>query len=107
MGKGKKLNFNYKFTDSALLNDMSFLHYIEVFERLVLSMFEWVNLPKTMNAIWLEKSLYFDGMATFLKDDKFHFINTRCSPSGDIYLLDFLQYNLMQCYLICNKMNVF
>ena len=84
MGKGKKLNINYKFTDSALLNNMSFLHYLEVFERLVLSMFEWVNLPKSMNAMWLEKSLYFDGMATFLKDDKFNFINTRCCSSGDI-----------------------
>lgn len=49
---------NYKFLNSAILNDMTYLDYLERFEKVALSIFEWVNLPKSMNSIWLEKCLY-------------------------------------------------
>ena len=84
MRKDKKLNFNYKYTDSAALNTLAYYDYLDRFKKLVLSIFEWVNLPKTMNARFLEESLYFDGQATFLKDNKYGFINTRCCSSGNI-----------------------
>ena len=47
-------------------------------------MFEWVNLPKTMNAMYLEKCLYYLGQATLLKDQNYGFINTRASSDGYI-----------------------
>lgn len=79
MGK-KLMNFrnNYKFIDSLLLNNETFYDYLDRFRKVALSVFEWVNLPKSMNAMWLEKCLYYDGQATFLKDKKYGFINTRC-----------------------------
>ena len=40
MGKGKKLNFNYKYTDSAVLNTLAYYDYLERFKKLVLSIFE-------------------------------------------------------------------
>ena len=75
---------NYNFTDSALVNDSTYFDYLEKFKRIALSMFEWVNLPKSMNARWLERCLYYNGQAALLKDKKFGFINTSCASSGYI-----------------------
>lgn len=75
---------NYKFTDSLILNDETFYDYLQRFKRIALSVFEWVNLPSSMNSQWLEYSLYYDGMATLLKDEKYGFINTRCCSNGNI-----------------------
>lgn len=75
---------NYKFTDSLILNDETFYDYLQRFKRIALSVFEWVNLPNSMNSQWLEYSLFYDGMATLLKDEKFGFINTRCCSNGEI-----------------------
>lgn len=73
---------NSKFIDSSNLNDETYLDYINRFQKLALSIFEWVNLPETMNAQALERSLYFFGMAAILKDEKFGFINTKCVSNG-------------------------
>ena len=86
---------NYKFTDSALLNDMTYFDYLERFKRVALSIFEWVNLPSSMNAEFLEKSLYYTGQCAFLYDEKYGFLNTKCSSNGNINL-----YNL-PTYLNC------
>lgn len=82
----KKVNFknNYKFTDSLVLNDATFADYLLRFKRIALSVFEWVNLPPSMNAQWLEYCLYYNGMCALLKDEKFGFINTNCSSNGKI-----------------------
>lgn len=76
MGKNKKrMNFvnNYQFVDSLIMNDLTFIDYLERFRKVALSVFEWVNLPKGMNAMWLEKCLYYDGQATLLKDKNYRF----------------------------------
>ena len=78
----RKPNDNYKFDDSRLLNDATYTDYLNRFRRIALSMFEWVNLPKTMNARALEQNLYYMGQATLLKDEKYGFINTKCAGSG-------------------------
>ena len=80
----KRKNSNYKFSDSALVNDATYFDYLERFKRIALSMFEWVNLPKSMNARWLERCLYYNGQASLLKTKNYGFINTNCSSSGKI-----------------------
>lgn len=72
---------NYKFIDTSILNDQTFYDYLDRFKKVALSIFEWCNLPKSMNAMWLEQCLYYTGQAAFLKDKKFGFINTRCVAS--------------------------
>ena len=79
---GKKNNL--KFMDSALVNDATYFDYLNRFKKIALSMFEWVNLPKSMNSRWLELCLYYDGQACFLKDKLYGFINTRCTNDGHI-----------------------
>ena len=80
----KKRNQNYKFTDSALVNDATYYDYLNRFKKIAMSMFEWVNLPKSMNARWLERCLYYNGQAALFKHKKYGFINTNCCSSGKI-----------------------
>lgn len=75
---------NNKFRDSLLLNDETYLDYLNRFRRIALSMFEWVNLPKTMDSRYLEQCLYFNGQASLLYDEKYGFINTKCAGKGYI-----------------------
>ena len=84
MRKAKKQNQNYKFIDSAILNDATYMDYLDRFKKIALSMFEWVNLPKSMNSRWLEMCLYYKGQASLLKDKKYGFINTNCASAGEI-----------------------
>lgn len=87
MGKKTQFRQNYKFTDSALVNDDTYFDYLNRLKKIALSIFEWVNLPKSMNARWIERTLYYNGKCAFLKDKEMGFINTACASSGyiDIY----------------------
>ena len=80
----KKNNQSYKFTDSMMLNDSTYMDYLNRFKRIALSMFEWVNLPKSMNSRYLEMCLFYNGQAALLKDKDYGFINTKACASGDI-----------------------
>lgn len=86
MGKKKISNIqnNYKFMDNLMVNDLTYIDYLERFKKIAMSMFEWVNLPKSMNARWLERCLYYNGMASLLKDKDYGFINTNCCSNGYI-----------------------
>ena len=83
MGKNFYKN-NHKFLISEYINKQTFNDYLQRFEKVARSIFEWVNLPKSMNARFLEKSLYEHGQATILYDENYGIINTNCSTSGDI-----------------------
>lgn len=80
----KKTTPNYKFEDSLMINDETYLDYLGRFRRIALSMFEWVNLPDSMDSRYLEQTLYFNGQAALLYDEKYGFINTKCAGSGNI-----------------------
>lgn len=94
MKRGKSQN--YKFEDSLALNDATYLDYQTRIRRICLSMFEWLNLPKTMNARYLEECLFFNGQATLLFDKKYGYINTKCAGKGYINI-----------YGLPNKFNCF
>lgn len=80
MKRGKSQN--YKFEDSLIVNDATYVDYLNRFRRIALSMFEWVNLPKSMDARYLEQCLYYNGQASLLYDKNYGFINTKCAGSG-------------------------
>ena len=81
---GRKRNQNYQFTDTLIINDATYLDYLNRFKRVALSIFEWVNLPPSMNAEWLELCLYYNGQCALLKDKNYGFINTNCCSNGNI-----------------------
>lgn len=84
MGRKQFYRNNYKFIDNMLVNDETFLDYVNRFKKVALSIFEWVNLPSSMDAIFLEKCLYYFGEAALLKDKNYGFINTQCCAAGDL-----------------------
>lgn len=89
MARKKFMQNNYKFVDNLLVNDLTYIDYLERFKKIAMSIFEWVNLPKSMNAQYLEKCLYYNGMATLLKDKTYGFINTNCSSGGYVNIYGF------------------
>lgn len=72
------------FEDAMLLNTQTYMDYLERMKKIALSMFEWVNLPDSMNARYLEMCLYYKGQAALLYDDNYGFINTQAADSGYI-----------------------
>ena len=57
------------FWDSAKTNNMTYYNYYNRLVGIALSMFEWHNLPETVDARFLEMALFADGKALFFKDD--------------------------------------
>ena len=82
--KISKSRNNIDFLDSELMNSETFYNYLDRFKKVALSIFEWVNLPNSMNSRYLELALYYDGMAAMFKDEDYGFINSRCSSNGYI-----------------------
>lgn len=75
---------NLQFTTSLDLNNETLRDYFYRFKKIALSIFEWVNLPSSMSAEYLEECLFFYGQSAFLKDKKYGFINTKASDNGNI-----------------------
>lgn len=92
----KKKAINSHFEDAMLINSQTYIDYLERMKKIVLSMFEWVNLPDSMNSRYLEMCLYYKGQAALLYDDNYGFINTQAADSGyiNIYGLP----TLLNCY---------
>ena len=62
---------------------------MERLKQVAISQFEWLNLPKSMNAQFLERCLYEFGKASLLKTEDYGFINSKCVGNSDlnIYML--------------------
>ena len=80
----KKKPLNSDFGDAQLVNGQTYNDYIYRMKKIVLSMFEWKNLPDTMNSRYLEMCLYYKGQAALLYDENYGFINTQAVDSGYI-----------------------
>lgn len=85
-----------RFLNSAFLNSATYNDYMERFEKICLSMFEWVNLPESMNARYLEFCLYYEGQAGLLYDEDYGFINTKVASNG--YLNIYGLPSQLNCY---------
>ena len=94
MGKMKPKDI--RFLDSALMNSATYYDYLERFKKICLSMFEWVNLPESCNARYLEECLYYKGQAALLKDELYGFINTQAASNG--YLNIYGLPTSLNCY---------
>ena len=85
MGKKKLIRANNPdFIDTAWVNDSTYWDYLERLKKIATSIFEWVNLPESMDARYIEKCLYYHGSAAFLYDETMGFINTNCASAGQI-----------------------
>ena len=83
MTKRRISNNRNEFQDAILINDRTYIDYLERFKKIAMSIFEWTNLPSSMDARYIERSLYYMGQASLLKDETYGFINTKCTCQGD------------------------
>lgn len=75
------------FSESAYKNNVLYLHYIERLTELATSMFEWINLPSSIDARFLEMTLFKDGQAVFFNDDVMGYLALQVATGGnpDVY----------------------
>ena len=84
------------FRDAILMNNQTYIDYLERMKKICLSMFEWENLPESMNARFLEMCLFYNGQAALFYDDEYGYINSMAADGGYINI-----YGLpteIQCY---------
>ena len=74
---------NKPFWTSARDNTTAFIMYYEWLTELAISMFEWKNLPPTVDERYMELALYSSGQAVFFRDDVLDYMCLRCTTSGN------------------------
>ena len=81
MGR-KVIRGHNQFKDAILMNNDTYFDYLDRFKKIALSIFEWKNLPDSMDSRYLEMSLYYTGRASLLWDNEYGFLNLKCNPTG-------------------------
>lgn len=71
-----------QFGESAYMNNRTYMQYYNRLTELALSMFEWKNLPKTVDARYIEMCLFSDGMCVFFEDEVLGYLGLRCMIGG-------------------------
>ena len=71
-----------QFWESASLNNATFRQYYNRLTELSISMFEWKNLPDTVDQRYLELTLFTDGQAVFFKDEEIGFLALQNAKGG-------------------------
>lgn len=72
------------FCESAYMNNRTYLHYYNSLTELSLSMFEWKNLPATIDQRFLEMCLFSDGMCVFFEDEVLGYLCLQCMIGGKL-----------------------
>lgn len=75
---------NRGFWESAAANDATFIQYYNRLVELSVAMFEWRNLPDTIDERYLELTLFAHGQAVFFKDEVMGFLCLPCNTLGSL-----------------------
>lgn len=73
-----------QFWDSALMNNSLYRYYFYTLTQLAISMFEWKNLPETIDARYLELTLFTNGCAVFFKDEDMGYLALQTLINGQL-----------------------
>lgn len=73
--------------ESAILNNATYMQYYKRLFELSINMYEWKNLPDSVDERYLEIALYTKGMAVFFKDEVMGELCLNCTINGklDVY----------------------
>lgn len=80
---GKKRN-DREFWDSALMNNALYRFYYYQLTQLAISMFEWKNLPDSVDPRYLELTLFANGSAVFFKDEQLGYLALQTLINGPL-----------------------
>lgn len=83
MGRRQKTVFG----ESAIKNNVAYIHYIDRLTELALCMFDWQGMPDEVNLRFLEKTLLLDGRCVFFKDEELGYMVLQVTNTGmlDVY----------------------
>jgi hypothetical protein len=75
------------FDESMILNNLTYRQYLNRLTELAISMFEWKNLPSTVDARYLELHLFETGCMVYFKDEVIGDLCLDCIVNGrlDVY----------------------
>lgn len=75
------------FDESMILNNLTYRQYLNRLTELAISMFEWKNLPDTVDARYLELHLFESGCMVYFKDEIIGDLCLDCIVNGrlDVY----------------------
>lgn len=81
---GKRKTF---FSESLDLNKLTYMQYIRRLTELSTSMFEWKNVPESVDTRYLEMQLFYNGSAIYFNDDVMGDLCLSCAVNGgfDVY----------------------
>lgn len=69
--------------DNAYLNNATYIQYYNQLTELAVSVFEWIDLPSTIDERFLEMTLFNQGQAIFFKDEILEwFLALECTTGG-------------------------
>ena len=75
-----------QFWESATVNKGTYIQYYNRLTELSTSMFDWRNVPDTIDVRFLELVLFTDGKAVFFKDEEIGYLALRCACNGPFNL---------------------
>lgn len=83
----RKRRGNVQFEESALLNNITYMQYFNRLTELAISMFDWRNLPPTVDPRYIELHLFQNGSMVYFNDDVVGNLCLDCLPNGnfDVY----------------------
>lgn len=75
------------FDESMILNNLTYRQYLNRLTELAISMFEWKNLPSTVDVRYLELHLFETGCMVYFKDEVIGDLCLDCIVNGrlDVY----------------------
>lgn len=71
-----------QFWESAAMNNGTYKQYYNRLVELAISMFEWKNLPDSVDARFLELCLFVDGQAIFFYDEELGYLTLQNAMNG-------------------------
>ncbi len=73
-----------QFWESASMNNATYRQYYNRLVELSISMFEWKNLPDTVDPRFLELVLFTDGQAVFFEDEELGYLTLQNTKGGKL-----------------------
>lgn len=90
----RKAGNDNNFWSSLINNQMEWRMYFNRLVELAVSMFDWQNLPETIDARFMELVLFAEGHCVFFEDKDLGFLALRCTTGGhfNVYRIPLKRY---------------
>lgn len=72
------------FWESAKLNNQTYIQYYNRLMELAIAMFDWKNVPDSIDVRFLELTLFAEGKAVFFKDEELGYLGLQCLINGPL-----------------------